>query len=227
MPVSIDEFMSYIKVKENILYDTSRLKHALPNIQGSHTLAWKYFGRILPEMVSVPSADEEYDTDIDEEDEEDTGYSIFVPDEATKQALYLHMSATPKIKWPTVFPSYVQYSWDISAGRDESVFLKETDLIQYMIMIRAPSETVSFVVSPSPYILSRGDNKYLIQMASNMEHAKYIAYKWENEVINSGYEGVIVTVDYPLKDVSSDFTDRLYEISYTIKDTRIFVIIPI
>lgn len=249
MPIDLSEFMLYIKVKEDVKYNVSGLKHALPNTHGSYMEAWRYFARILPGMVSTPESinittttvpnpntlqsnleEEEEDvvSDVEEESEsEETSYSIYVPDEATKRALYLHMLATPKIKWPMRFPSYVRYSWDIKAGRDESVFLKEIDLIQYMITVRAPSEAVSIIISPVPYILSRGDHKYLVQMVRSTSHAEYIAYKWETNFFNPGYEDVGVDVEYPLNMVSPDFTDRLYEISTTIKDNKIFVIIPI
>lgn len=214
MDLSIDEFIDYLTVDENVSYDTNSLMNVLPNIQGSYEQAWEYFASVLPGMVIV----------------DDDSYEIVVPDEKTKRALKYHILATPKMQWPMKFPSYVKYTWDIQCGREEMVFLRDIDLIQYMIMSRAPTETTTIVISPIPYILSRGDHKYLIQMAANNMHAQYIAYMWdndENDPINIGYEGIVEDIEYPWREVSHDFSDRIYEISFTLKDSRIFVIIPL
>lgn len=209
---SLDDFFDLIEVQEDIVYDTTQLQHKLPNIQGSSTNAWEYFSDIIPTMVNS----------------DDT--VIYVPDEKTKDALYYHVMSTPKIKWPSTFPLYVQYTWDIQTGRDEMVFLRDVDLIQYLIMSKAPREVYTIVVSPIPYILNRGNDKYLIQMASNIDHAKYIAYTWDTNddgPINPGYESTIYPVEYTMPEVLPDFTEKIYGISYTYKDNRIFVIIPI
>lgn len=227
MDLTPEQFFKLVHVREGVQYDTTRLRHSMPNIQGSYENAWIYFSNVLPGMV------EEGDIPVD--DDEDLAdirgrFAIYVPDEMTKRALYLHTLATPKVKWPMKFPSYIQYSWDIQYGREEIVFLRETDLVQYIIMSRVPAETPNIVISPVPYVLSRGNSKYLIQMASNLTHAKYIAYVWdENEdgPLNPGYEGVIMDVDYPWREVPHDFTDRLDSIHFTNKDGRIFVVIPI
>lgn len=217
MDLDLDEFFSLVQVDPDVSYDTSQLKHALPNIQGSYEAAWEYFRDVLPGMV------------IDMEGD-DPPYAIIVPDEMTKKALIQHVLATPKVKWPVRFPSYVQYNWDIKTGREEIVFLSDMDLIQYMIMSRSPVETTNIVISPIPYILSRGDNKYLIQMAFNATHAKYIAYIWDENTdgpLNPGYDSLIMDVTYPWKEVPYDFVDRLSNISFTRKDGRVFVIIPL
>lgn len=239
MDLSTDDFFRLVRVRRDIEYDTTQLRHSLPNIQGSYENAWIHLASVLPGMVEALPIDEDTYAVDDEDDGEDDRpslarlmmrFSIFVPDEQTRRALYLHTLSTPKIRWPMRFPSYVQYSWDIQAGREEMVFLREIDLVQYLIMSRAPTETPTIVVSPIPYILSRGDNKYLIQMASNTMHAKYIAYIWdtnEEGPLNPGYEGIISDIDFPWREVPHDFTDRLYEVSFTAKDGRVFVIIPI
>lgn len=242
MNLSPKQFVNLIRVQRGLQYDTSNVKHALPNIQGSYVLAWEYFASILPGMVEVNPLDEDdYEEDNDSSDSNayDDGESIIqlmhqftinVPDEETRRALELHITSTEKMRWPMQFPSYVQYTYDIQSGREELVFLKEIDLIQYLIMSRAPTETSNIVISPTPYVLSRGDNKYLVQMASSVTHAKYIGYIWdtnEDGPLNPGYEGIISDVDFPWKEISQDFTDRIYDVSFTAKDGRIFVIIPI
>lgn len=206
MDISIDEFSDMIEVDPDISYDLSQLRHALPN----GVNAWEYFSNMIPTMVM------DGDTQV-----------LIVPSEETKNALLLHIKATPKIQWPISLPSYVRYSWDINTGRDEQVFLHDVDLVQYLLMIHSPDERTTIIASPSPYILSRSDRKYLIQMARDIEHAKYIAYRWNTDALNPGYEGIIMDVDYPLNKVQLEFTEILTDISYTIMNDRVFVIIPL
>jgi len=227
MDLTVEEFFNLVHVKEDVQYDTTLLRHSLPNIQGMCENAWMHFASILPGMITVYSSDDDGDDSLLSLMRQ---FAIYVPDEKTKRALYLHTLSTPKIRWPMKFPSYVIYSWDIQAGREEMVFLREIDLVQYLIMSRAPTETTNIIISPIPYILSRGDHKYLIQMASSVTHAKYIAYIWdtnEDGALNPGYEGAITDVDFPWRDIPHDFTDRIYDVSFASKDGRIFVIIPI
>lgn len=206
--ITAEEFAEkYIIVDTSVKYDVSALKHMMPNIEGSSEKAWEYFTTTIPGMIS--------------------DHKIVVPSEETKRALYLHISATPKIKWPMRFPSFIRYSWDINVGKDELVFLSDIDLLQYMIMVRAPLESLVFIDSPIPYILSKGIDKYLIQMAQNLPQAKYIAFKWKISRSNPGYSGSYDNIDYDINNVSSEFTSRLSDISYTVSNGHIFVIIPI
>lgn len=209
MNISLDTFSDQLVVREGIHYDLSNVKHALPNIGGSSDQAWEYMASILPTMV------------------DDDEYEIMVPSLAMKDALLLYLRATPKIRWPLHFPSYVLYTWDVASSRDEAVFLRDTDLIQYLIMRRAPIETTTLIISPIPYILTRRGYKYLVQMTIDISHAKYVAYRWDEESLNPGYEGIITSVDYPVNMVSPDFTDKLTQIAFAKMDARIFVIIPL
>lgn len=212
MDISLDEFFGHIQVKEDTVYDTSRVTHSIPVTDGSSQEAWKYFSSVTEGMINLNE------------------HIIYVPDESTRRALYLHMKATPKMRWPSRFPSYIQYRWDIHAGRDELVFLRDADLIQYLMMIRSPVEVTQIVESVNPYILSRGDHKYLVQMVANATHAKYIARSWEENddgPINPGYETIVHEVQYPWRTVPYDFTDRINGIHFTMKDGRIYVIIPL
>lgn len=210
MDISLDEFFDMIEI-DDVEYDTSRIPHTIPAI-GSYEDAWAYFASVTDGMIDADS------------------YTIYVPDEDTKKALYLHMMATPKIRWPNRFPSFILYEWDIRSGRDELVFLRDADLVQYLMMVRSPTEVTQIVESVQPYILSRGDSKYLIQMASDTTHAKYIAYSWdENEdgPMNPGYETIVFNVQYPWREIPYDFTFNIDSIHFTRKDGRIYVIIPI
>ncbi len=217
---ALEEWMDHVQVDEALnvrarIYDLDTLTHKLPDIFGSKDMVWDYFGQLIPAMV-------------DGEDQR-----IIVPSQATKDALYLHMRSMPRIQWPTFFPSLIQFSWDLKAHKDEKIFLQELDLIQYMIYALTPLESPTIIASPTSYILSRGNKRYLVQMARNMQQASSIASSWIDRRYNAGlstpYDPDMVPM--PMKEVEPDFLEELKDISYTKHavgtENAIFLIIPL
>lgn len=214
MDVDADEFIEdYVQVSEEITQvDVSRVTSTLPPIRGDPYVAWNYFASILPDIV-VSNEDERF---------------ILVPTEETREALRLHILATPKIRWPNTFPQLVLYKWDVDAGSDESVYLDERDLVQQIIVERAPIESSSIILSPIPYVLTRGLGKYLIQMARNKDHARYIANRWDTASINPGYEATyVIGVEGNYQQIPADFTEIINTVSLLEYNGSIFVVMPL
>lgn len=193
------------------VYDVKNVQNALPNIKGSEDDAWIYFGSIIPTMVDINDR------------------KILLPDTSMQVALARYIMSTGKIVWPMMFPLYVRYEWDIARESDESVFLRDNDAIHHLAKRTIPTESQEIIVSDFPYILDRDGYRYMVQMASTIEYAKYIAYIWELESINPvrvSDSRMSLAENQPLPEVSYNFHERLTDISMAQKDGHIFVIIP-
>lgn len=213
IPMPLDEFMERIEVQAGVSYDFSRLRHALPKIYGESFDAWTYMVDMLPTMVQ-------------KNDEGD--FRIVVPSEPTRNALRLFMMATPRIAWPESLPGYLQYTWDIRASPGESVYTREIDLIQAIALRNAKSESSEIITSPIAYILTRNQTKFLVQMARNVPHVRYIVHMWREYGINPGFESVYdENVGEPVPAIESGFTQNPEEIVYTQFSGKYFVIIPL
>lgn len=207
-----DRFIEIHTIVEPSTYNMDGLPNALPNIKGSEDDAWRYFGSVIPSMV-----DEEV-------------RKIILPDVGMQVALARYLMASGKILWPSMFPLYVKYEWDIDRDDDEKVFLSDIDAIHHLAKRTIPTESHEIVTSDFPYVLDRDGYIYLVQMASTIEYAKYIAYMWVNESINPARvldDRMSIAEDYPLPMISYNFHDRISDISMTQKDGHIFVIIPL
>lgn len=198
---------NHIIVDSDIKYDLRGITNKLPPPNSG---IWEYFVEATKNTM------------VNENDE------IIVPDEDTKQALILYLGAFPKMVWPRYFPSFIKYNWDIYTGPEESVFINDLDMIQHIIVLNEVTQSSDFVVSSSPYILDRDDNRYLVQMANNMEHAQCIAYNWQEYKINPGI--IDSCRDLPimsLPKLDPAFTQTVIEPSYTIYNGATYVILPL
>lgn len=205
---SADEFSEHIEIDESISYDLGKIRNSLPPIDGPNG-AWKYLSRVLPGMVSEDKV-------------------IYVPSLDTKSAITLYLSAAKKIKWPSKFPNFLTYWWDLTTHRDESIYLNEGSLLQQMVVESVPTEVTEITVTTMPFILNRGGNKYLIQMGKNLDHVGFIAYQWEEKFTNAGYESAYIEgySDY-VQYTPPDFTGTLPGPSYTVYDGAHFAILTI
>lgn len=213
--LTLDEFFeNHIDVSSSYpdVYDTSLLKNRLPVIDTKDiSKVWKYFKSILPNMIKQSLGN----------------YMILIKDQKTRDALWLNMYSTPKIRWPTMFPSFVRYSWDINSYENETIYLKEIDLIQHMMLEQAPKFRSDIIPSPIPYILDRNGHKYLIQMARDIQHARYIIYIWDKKKTNEGYEGKSIPVNIEVPIVDYDFTYKVAESSIIEYAGNTYVLLPL
>lgn len=205
--VHIDDFMEQIEIDPDIdIYDTSGITHTLPEVED----AWEYFGSIIPSMV----------------DEEDR--VILVPDEETRDALRNHIMATPKILWPSTFPGYVRYTWDIESSDGESVFMSDEDLLQALILERNPTVTRSMHTSTMAYLLNAENRLFLVQMANDRDHASYIIWMWITQVTNPGYDATNASAkDVYMPEFSIENMRKMESPGIIIWSDRTFAIMPL
>lgn len=206
----LESFMDKFDIV-NTTYNTSRLPHAIPQFGSDIESAWQYFASVIDGMI-VKSEDD---------------YRIQIPSYKTLEAMRLYLHAQDKIKWPLTFPFLIKYRWDVPSRIGESVYLSETDLLQQIVVDRVPAENSQFLITTIPYVLSRNNFKYLVQMVRDQGHASYIIQRWNEEQINYGFnaEGSLPYNDISYVDPS--IAVELKQASITNWGDRWFVLFPI
>jgi hypothetical protein len=215
--VDIDTFIDdMLVVRENVSYDTSRLKNSLPPVSGDD--AWRFFADVLGgeesyEMVHV----------------DDLSKYIVIPSESVRDALRLYLFSNTRVAWPTSFPHYVVYTWDIKSSSSESVFLSQEHALANLMMNAYPTESDEMIVSPVAYILKKGNDRYLMQMGRDDEHIRCLAYEWINNRRNVGISGYCDEDIDDLPEVPSvtSFSPRVERISWIFYNGHPFLIIPL
>lgn len=206
--IDSDTFIdTMMEVKESVSYDISSITNTLPSIKKIDP--WGYFQDVARGMVE--------------------DHKIIVPSADTRESLRLYIKAMHKVQWPTTFPQYVVYSWDIRSTESESVFLSQESALSTVMMESYPTETDQIIISPLAYVLRQGNDRYLIQMGRDMEHIYAIAYEWINNKRNIGYSSYTYTSeeDEPEIPEVESLIPRVESISYIMRDTHPFLIIPL
>jgi hypothetical protein len=215
--MSIDDFIDeHLIIDDRVSYDTSMMKNALPPLLDMD--AWEYFSSVL--------GGDDSDAMIRMND---VYRYIVVPTEETLDALRLYLGSTPRVAWPSSFPHFVIYSWDIKSQDTESVFLLQEHALANLMMEAYPTESDELVVSPVAYVLRQGSDRYLIQMGRDYQHVRCLAYEWINTRRNSGFSNLCdIDEEYlPMVEEVTSFTPKIEVVSYIFHSTHIFLIIPL
>lgn len=208
--MDIDEFMDYVTVSNITTYDLSNLRRELPPVEDPDD-AWAHFASAIPSMVHYDDGDK----------------MIMVPDEGVKASLRDHMKATPRIGWPTYMPSYVRYSWDVHAHEGETVFMRDQDLIQYMVLERTPTITATLREYTTAYLLQKHGHLFLVQLAKNMGHAAYIIWSWINRAHNPGYNVDPEPIDIDVQEFQLENIRNMDTPGVVRQGDSIFVLMPL